>query len=196
MPIGIGLILLAEPFVRLFLTDKWLSAVPIIQIMGAVSMIQAWVFNSGDLLQAIGKTRTLYRINLGSAIVVILSCFSIYFLAGTMIDLALLFLIIEITGMIIEWSFVSHYLHMNFRKILSIFPPAVVSVIFMAAAVFLVKHLIVDWPLFWQFFIPVFAGAVIYLGSLFIFFRNIYFETIKLIKKGMKPKVVDTEKED
>ncbi len=196
MPIGIGLILVAEPFVRLFLTDKWLSAVPIIQIMGAVSMIQAWVYNSGDLLQAIGKTRTLYRISFGYAVAGILACFLVYFRTGTLIDLAYLFLLIEMIGIIVEWFFVSKYLSMDFRKILSLFPPAIVSAALMAAAVLFVQSLIIDWPIVWQLVIPVIIGALVYLGSLFLLFKSIWIETIALLKKGIKPKPVDPEKEE
>ncbi|MCJ2188391.1 lipopolysaccharide biosynthesis protein [Novosphingobium beihaiensis] len=60
LPIGIGLALVAEPFVELALGPKWLEAVPIIQFITWAYAIQTLTSGSRPVAMALGKTRTLF----------------------------------------------------------------------------------------------------------------------------------------
>lgn len=59
-----GLIVVAPDFVRIVLGPKWAAAAPLIQILAVVGMIQALQSISTDILQARGRTATVFRFTL------------------------------------------------------------------------------------------------------------------------------------
>lgn len=60
LPVAVGFMLLADPFVRLALGPKWLMAVPLIKVIGACYAIQTLVTGARPLAMAEGATRTLF----------------------------------------------------------------------------------------------------------------------------------------
>ncbi len=64
VPALLGLIVVAPDFVRVVLGDKWLSAIPIIQVLAWVGLVQSLQSISTDILQARGRTRTVFRFSL------------------------------------------------------------------------------------------------------------------------------------
>ena len=63
-PILLGMAAMAEPLVRLLLTDKWLPCVPILQLMCIVNLFQPIYSANSQALKAIGKSNTLLKIEI------------------------------------------------------------------------------------------------------------------------------------
>ncbi|WP_032935103.1 lipopolysaccharide biosynthesis protein [Mesorhizobium sp. WSM3626] len=61
LPVGVGMALIAEPLVRLTMTDKWLPAVIVIQALSAVFAIQTLGSLAQPLAMATGDTRLLFK---------------------------------------------------------------------------------------------------------------------------------------
>lgn len=59
VPLGLGLALVARPFVLAFLTDKWIEAVPVIQAISIYAMFLSLAYNAGSLYKATGRPATL-----------------------------------------------------------------------------------------------------------------------------------------
>jgi O-antigen/teichoic acid export membrane protein len=59
-----GLIVVAPDFVQVVLGEKWHAAIPLIQILAVVGILQALQAVSTDILQARGRTRTIFRFSL------------------------------------------------------------------------------------------------------------------------------------
>lgn len=66
LPAGVGLALVAEPFVRLTMGEKWLPAVLVIQCLSAVFAVQTLGSLAHPLAMALGETRLLFRRDLQS----------------------------------------------------------------------------------------------------------------------------------
>lgn len=58
-PVGVGLASVADPAVRLMLGDKWLEAIPLIQIISVYGIISALQSNIGQVYFALGKPRVI-----------------------------------------------------------------------------------------------------------------------------------------
>ena len=58
-PVAIGIGLVADPMVRLLLGEKWLEAIPILQILAIFGVIQVSLSNIGPLLLAMGRPRLI-----------------------------------------------------------------------------------------------------------------------------------------
>jgi PST family polysaccharide transporter len=61
LPIGIGFALLAEPIIRLLLSEKWLPAVPVVQILASIIAIQTLGTAARPLSMALGQTQLLFQ---------------------------------------------------------------------------------------------------------------------------------------
>ena len=64
LPISLGLILVADPLVRLAFGHQWLAAIPIVRILGFLALIQSIGFNVGDVYKATGRPDILVKLNL------------------------------------------------------------------------------------------------------------------------------------
>lgn len=69
LPAGVGISLVADPLVRLMLGDKWLVAIPIVQIMAAVGTISVFRLISDAFYSAAGNLRLTFALTAISAIV-------------------------------------------------------------------------------------------------------------------------------
>ena len=68
LPAGLGISAIADPLVRLALTEKWLAAVPLIQILGLAGTVTVFGMISSTLFRAYGRMRTTFAV-VGTALV-------------------------------------------------------------------------------------------------------------------------------
>lgn len=61
MPASLGVIVVAPEFVHVLLGDRWEDAVPVIQILAWVGLLQALQSWNGGVLMALDRSRTLFR---------------------------------------------------------------------------------------------------------------------------------------
>src|SRR4030095_9400434 len=54
VPMGVGVALVARPFVLTFFTEKWMDTIPVIAIIGLATMIDSLSYNFGDIYKAQG----------------------------------------------------------------------------------------------------------------------------------------------
>jgi PST family polysaccharide transporter len=69
VPMGLGLALVARPFVLTFFTDKWAEAIPVMRAIALYTLLRAMVFNAGDVYKAQGRPELLAKIKAGQLIV-------------------------------------------------------------------------------------------------------------------------------
>ena len=62
VPLGLGLALVSRPFVLIFLTEKWVEAIPVIQAISIYAMFLSLAYNAGSLYKATGKPYILTRL--------------------------------------------------------------------------------------------------------------------------------------
>ncbi len=63
LPAGVGISLVADPLVRLMLGERWLEAIPIVQIMAAVSTISVFRLISDAFYSAVGNLRMTFTMS-------------------------------------------------------------------------------------------------------------------------------------
>jgi O-antigen/teichoic acid export membrane protein len=61
LPLGIGFALLADPIIRLLLTEKWLPAVPVIQVLAGIFALGTIGSAARPLGMALGRTQLLFK---------------------------------------------------------------------------------------------------------------------------------------
>jgi O-antigen/teichoic acid export membrane protein len=71
IPMGVGIMATADPFVRLVMGPKWIDVIPLIQVLALVGALNAIVANNGSVYLAIGKPR-IPTILMGCSVVVLI----------------------------------------------------------------------------------------------------------------------------
>lgn len=71
MPVLFGLVLLADEFVPVVLGEQWEEAIPVIQILGAVGIVQSLQALNGSILQALDRTSWLLRYSIVFTVVTV-----------------------------------------------------------------------------------------------------------------------------
>jgi len=64
IPCGFGMAVLADPLIRLALGEKWLAAIPIVQVLSITYAIKTLGTTADSLAMATGQTRMLFHRNL------------------------------------------------------------------------------------------------------------------------------------
>jgi O-antigen/teichoic acid export membrane protein len=62
IPMGVGIFLVAEPFVLTFLTEKWRDSIPVIQAIAVFSLLYSFSFNTGSLYKAQNRVDIMIKL--------------------------------------------------------------------------------------------------------------------------------------
>ncbi len=58
-PVAVGILLVADPLVRTLLGDKWVDAIPLIQVLSLYGLVASFTANSGPVYLALGRPKVL-----------------------------------------------------------------------------------------------------------------------------------------
>jgi O-antigen/teichoic acid export membrane protein len=72
-PLMIGLMVCAEPFVKVFLTDKWLPAVPFLQLLCIIGLFLPLSSVNLNILQVKGRTDIFFYLEIAKKIIIALA---------------------------------------------------------------------------------------------------------------------------
>jgi len=64
VPIGLGMAVLAEPFILAFFGEKWLDSVPVMRAIAIYSLLISLGYNAGDVYKAQGRPGMLTKISI------------------------------------------------------------------------------------------------------------------------------------
>jgi len=138
-PLGLGMTVVAGPFVRVVLGDRWLPSVPILAIFGVIAMFNAVSNTTSTLFQSKGRTDLQLRWGLVNGLLMLVA-----YLIGAQwgfVGVAWAFLIgtaiCVVPGLLIPFSLI----HLPFGRFLRALAPVALATAVMAAAAYSVRLL-------------------------------------------------------
>ena len=66
IPAGIGLAMISSAFILTFYTNKWESAIPVMQLLSLYAMVYTLTYNFGDAYKAMGRPDILNKISIST----------------------------------------------------------------------------------------------------------------------------------
>ena len=159
------LIVLAHPLIEILLTEKWLPAVPFIQIYSLNFMLYAVMLQSGNPVSAIGHSGILLKYQLVKRIVSFVLLIATVGISVTAVCwgvLASSLFEVIINMYVLRWDF-----GMGFKKQLLPQMDVVLSVSFMGAFIYLWSLLVNN--VYLQLFVGGALGLFVYLVATFVF---------------------------
>lgn len=181
-PMMVGMAVVAEPMIRFILTDKWIGAVPFVQIYCISYCFNIFQMSSTQVIKALGKSGLYLKIEIIKKILLTVALIC-SFNFGVM-AIALTAIIINFISMIINFVLIKKMLNYRIcQQIIDILPQTVVSLV-MGVAVFGFSFVISN-PLL-CLSVQVCCGCLIYISLSHIFKLSIYRYLLNIIKDKIK----------
>ena len=178
-PLFVGLSVLAKPFVVLLLSDKWIEAVPIIQILAIAFLFYPFININMFIFQIKGQSTRFLWIEILTKITGIIILFVTLKYGILVMCYGLL------AQNILQWIITSYFSDktMNsklFSQIRVLFPIILISIIF---SIIVYSTIQISTQPIIQLFIGMFVLVVSYFVFYFFFMNEIIIDIIKRIKK-------------
>ena len=162
VPIMMGLLATADNFITILLTEKWIDAVPFVQVYCIVFMIQPLCVIDERVLEAYGLGNTMIKKQILDTIICISTILLALFLFDGAIYIALSLVVSTSIGvcivMYLSGRETGYGVREHLRDNISIFVIAII----MGAAVFMTGR--IDLNIFVSFGLQIVVGVVVYAG--------------------------------
>jgi teichuronic acid exporter len=171
-PLLMGLVAVADVFIGTFFGVKWLEAVPVLQIMAMVGLLRVLMNPNGSVLLAKGKANITFYWDTG---VLLLYGVSLLFAVRTndLEVVAWTYVIVSFVNFFIGRWLLSWLIQLPLKEYAkTISKPCILSLI-MTVIAYLIKETsfyYLTLEAFWQLFLSVGGGAVVYMVLLRLFY--------------------------
>jgi lipopolysaccharide exporter len=167
-PLGLGMTVVAGPFVRVILGERWLPSVPVLGIFGVIAMINAVSNTTSVLFQSKGRTDLQLRWGVANGLLLLVA-----YLIGAQwgfVGVAWAFLIGTALCAVPGWLIPFSLIRLPFSRFLNALTPVALATGVMAAAAYAVRslaeHAHASQPV--VLFSAVATGALVYGGILLL----------------------------
>jgi PST family polysaccharide transporter len=166
IPVGLGLALVAEPFVLTFFTAKWAAAIPVIVAISIATVLDTLTYNFGDVYKAQGKPEVLTKLSIVRGLIVVPALWWAVTGPGTIVAVGWAVVAISLMNGLIQLAIARQVLNLSFLMILEALRPAAIGAVIMASVVVGILNFYTDVSPLLQLILSVTAGGLSYIGSL------------------------------
>jgi lipopolysaccharide exporter len=181
-PIGIGLALVAEPFIIIFLSDRWLEAIPVIRAVAIFSTVQAIPYSAGIVYKARARQNILTLITIVQFFLVAPTIYWVTVTYGSIVYVAWMQVVNASLIALLSLAVAVRIINASMTDIFKALVPGAASGLVMTVCVLGSQYLIgANQPVV-QLMSSTIVGAVSYTGSLYLLNREIFFQMLRFVK--------------
>ena len=173
VPLGIGLALVAHPFVIVFFTEKWEAAVPVVRAIAIYAMLLSLAYNAGSVYKAEGRPQVLTMLGLMRLAMLLPALFWAAAVAHSIVAVGWVQALVALIGGAINLYIAARLIKLPLAKIFSALRPALIASVFMACSVLLILFFTEDAHAKVQLALSVLAGGLTYVAALWVFQRDV-----------------------
>ena len=180
VPVCLGLLIAADPIVRVVFGDQWLEAIPILRVLAVYAWVYSLGYHVGGLYKAIGRPDILLRLSLLTLVIIIPSL-----LIGAqfgMIGVAVGHLVAVLIRRIVSLGLATRFVQVSIRDIFGELRTSLIGAMVMAPVVLIVYYLAGDLNPFLQLTLIILSGATSYLLVLWGIERENLVRLLRLVK--------------
>jgi PST family polysaccharide transporter len=179
VPICLGLIIAADPIVRVFFGSQWLEVIPLLRILAMYAWVYSLGFHIGDIYKAIGRPDISLKLTIFTLIILIPAMFigSKFGLLG----IAWGHLIAVLIRRVVSLQIATRYVDVSLTDILSELKPSLQGGLVMVPVILAVLMLTANINSVLQLVLVVAFGAISYLGVLWRVERENLFRLVRVI---------------
>ncbi len=193
VPIGLGLMLVAEPFVITVFTDKWSEAIPVMRAISLYALFLSLGYNANHVYKAQGEISVMTTI---STVRVVLLMPALWWATSQLKSIEVVGWIHAVIAFIagaINLIVASRLLKISPMSIFITLRSSIVAGVFMAIVVLGALHLTVAFPSWVQLSVSIVSGVVSYAAILGWVQKGVFKETWVTLQASMSSSKKQTE---
>jgi PST family polysaccharide transporter len=179
VPICLGLLIAADPIVRVVFGDQWLDAIPVLRVLAVYAWVYSLGYHVGGFYKAIGRPDILLRLSILTLVIIIPSL-----LIGAkfgIIGVAIGHLVAILIRRIISLGLATRLVNVSLLDIFGELRSSFLAALVMAPIVFVVSQLTLGLNPFVQLGLIVLSGALSYLGMLWWLERDNFMRLLRMV---------------
>lgn len=180
VPICLGLLIAAEPIVRVVFGDQWLEAIPVLRVLAVYAWVYSLGYHVGGFYKAIGRPDILLKLSLLTLVIIIPAL-----LIGArfgIIGVATGHLVAVLIRRVISLVLATRFVNVSLLQIFSELKPSLLGALVMAPVILIVSYLTLNLNPFLQLALIVPAGAISYLGVLWWIEKENLVRLLRMVK--------------
>jgi PST family polysaccharide transporter len=185
LPLGIGLALVAKPFILVAFTDKWVDAIPVLQWLAIYSMLLSLAYNAGSAYKAEGRPQVLTWLSIIRLTMLFPALWWASTSARSIVAVGWMQALVAFIAGGINLFAAARLLGLPLRELGDAIFPAIMAAAFMSAATLGVLALTASMSSLWQLVLSVAAGGIAYVGSLWVFKRDMLLTLIRNLRLAL-----------
>jgi PST family polysaccharide transporter len=180
-PICLGLMITADPIIRVLFGDQWLDAIPILRVLALYALLASVGYHVGDVYKAIGRPNILLYMTILTLVMMIPSL-----LIGSrfgLVGVAWGYVVAMFIERMISLLIATHFIEISLMDILTQLSSSIKGGLVMSAVTLCVLYLTTSLPSFAQLTLLILSGMVSYLGILWLTERENLIQLVNIIRK-------------
>jgi O-antigen/teichoic acid export membrane protein len=186
VPLGLGIALLAQPLVLAVYTDKWMDAIPVMQAIAVYSVMLSLAYNAGDVYKAQGRPGIVTALSIGRLAVLLPALAWAAIVLHSIAAVGWVHAAVAFVSGIFELVVACYVLRASFWGVLDALRPAFIAGGVMTLAVLGSESLLAGAAPGWQLMAGIPAGAISYLGVLWLFQRELLFQSFQILRQALQ----------
>lgn len=185
MPLGVGLALVARPFVLVVFSEKWIAAAPVLAIIALYTMVRSLTFNVGDVYKAQGKPGVITRLSFIKLAILLPALLWAVTGPGTLVAVAWVQTAVALLGTLLNLWVVGTLLNLSLTRLLAAWRPALLGSSFLIPAVLLMLWLTSNQAPLLQLIVTVLSGGLAYVAALWWLQRAIVVNIVQTLQTAV-----------
>ncbi len=180
VPICLGLLIAADPIVRVVFGDQWLEAIPVLRVLALYAWVYSLGYHVGGLYKAIGRPDILLRLSLLTLVIIIPAL-----LIGAqfgIIGVATGHLVAVLIRRMISLGIATRFVNVSIWEIFGELRSSLLGAMVMGPIVFAVYYLTANLNPFLQLTFIVLSGALSYLLALWGIEKENLIRLLRMVK--------------
>jgi O-antigen/teichoic acid export membrane protein len=180
VPICLGLLIAADPIVRVVFGDQWLEVIPLLRILAVYAWVYSLGYHVGGFYKAIGRPDISLKLSILTIIIIIPSLLigAKFGIIGVAVGHLVAILIRRIISLALATRFVNVSIWKIFGELQSSFLAALVMAPIASTVAYLTSHM----NPFIQLTLIVLSGAISYLGVLWWIERENLMRLFRMVR--------------
>ncbi len=173
VPMGIGLLVIARPFTLIFLTDKWESAIPVMQGIAIYCLFLSLIHNTSSVYKALGKFDVMTWLGITRLVFLFPALWWATASVGSIVAVGWMHALVAFIGSLISLLVTARILSLPLRELIKLLSPSIFSGTVMGFVVYLILQLTNSLSSLGQLLVAIPAGGLVYLAVLWFVQRDL-----------------------
>lgn len=182
IPLGLGMALLSEAFIRAIFSEKWLDAVPVMQAISIYAVFLSLGFNAGDVYKAVGKPSVLTFISLIKMLVLVPGLLWAVLVPANILYVSYVQIAVAVLGSALNLLVAHRMLKISMLELLRPYIPAALAGSVMALVVWSAIQFAPNAPPWLTLLVLPVLGGIVYLSTLWFTNRIVVTEALGIVR--------------